>query len=85
MQYRQAGIQGEREKTRCKHGNAWRPYKRIVAPDSQLHHQWRPMTAEWDGLALVEKHQHIHGFIDVIDILEGKITLLTEKEIYEQQ
>ena len=30
---------------------------------------------------VVEKDQHIHGFIDVIQILEGEITLFTEEEI----
>jgi len=32
-------------------------------------------------LALVEKDQHMRGIIDVIEVLEGKITLLTEEAI----
>ena len=84
--YEQAhtGIPGARNKIRNKHGKKWRPYKQIIAPGSQLHHQWIPETANYSGLALVEADQHTHGFIDVIKILEGEITLFTEKEIREQ-
>ena len=28
-----------------------------------------------------EKNLHLHGYVDVIQILEGGITLLTEEEI----
>jgi hypothetical protein len=55
QKYKQTGIPGERERVRMRHGYYWRPYKRIIAPDSVLHHQWRPGTAEYDGIALVEK------------------------------
>jgi hypothetical protein len=67
-----------------RHGYYWRPYKNIIAPGSQLHHNWIPGTADYTGLALVEADQHMRGFIEVIQILEGKITLFTEKEIREQ-
>ena len=33
------------------------------------------------GLALVEADQHTHGFIDVIKILDGEITIFTEAEL----
>ena len=78
------GLPRDRKNVRSKHQKLWRPYKQIIAPDSQIHHQWRRGTSEYDGLALVEKDQHQHGFIDVIKILEGKITLLTEKAIRER-
>lgn len=81
MQYRQTGIQGEREKIRCAHGNQWRPFKRIIAPESQIHHQWRKDSSEYDGVALVEAKAHQYGIIDVIQILDGKITLLTEEQM----
>lgn len=81
QKYRQTGIPWEREKVRSRHGNQWRPYKHIIAPDSQLHHNWCPNSAEYTGLALVEADAHRHGFIDVIEILEGTINLFTEKEI----
>jgi hypothetical protein len=81
LKYNQTGISGERAKIRTQHANKWRPYKKIIALDSQLHHQWRSGTSEYDGLALVEKNSHMHGIIDVIQILEGEITLLTEEEI----
>ena len=64
-----------------KHAKQYKPCKAIIATDSQLHHEWIPKTAEYRGLALVEKDQHMHGFVDVIKILDGKITLLTEEEV----
>ena len=83
--YKQTGISGERERVRMRDSYQWRPYKRIIAPQSQLHHQWCPQSASYTGLALVEADQHTHGFINVIEILDGKITLLTEREIQEQK
>ena len=80
-EYRSTGIPHERVLVRMKHRNHYRPYKTIIAPDSQIHHQWIPNTANYTGVALVETDQHLHGFIDVIQILEGEITLLTEDEI----
>ena len=80
-QHQMTGIPHEKEVVRCKHKNKWTPYKRIIAPDSQMHHEWIPNTADYRGVALVEKNQHQHGYIDVIQILEGEITLLTEEEI----
>lgn len=82
--YNQTGIPGARERIREHSRVKWRRYKHIIAPDSQLHHQWRPQSALYDGLALVEGNSHMYGFVDVIKILEGKITLFTEKEIKEQ-
>jgi len=79
--YKQTGLQGERNKIRSKHGYKWRPYKHIIAPNSQIHHQWLPGTAGYTGVALVEKDQHIHGFIKVIQILEGEITLFCEANV----
>ena len=76
--YQMNGIPHEKGLVRAKHKRIWTPYKRIIAPDSQIHHQWLPNTANYTGVALVEKDQHQHGIIDVIQILEGEITLLTE-------
>lgn len=81
LAYNQTGLQGDRNKIRIKHGRQYKPYKDIIAPDSQLHHEWIPRTADYRGVALVEADQHMHGFVDVIEILDGKITLLTEKEV----
>ena len=80
IKYQQTGIPGDRHRIRMKHGNKYHPYKAIIAPDSQIHHEWVPGTAEYRGVALVEAEQHMHGFVDVIKILEGKITLLTEEQ-----
>lgn len=83
LKYEAEGLPHERKLIRMRHRNKWTPYKQIIAPESQLHHQWIPETASYTGLALVEADQHMHGFIDVIKILEGGITLFTEKEISE--
>ena len=80
LAYSQTGILSEKRRIRANHTLQYKPYKAIIAPDSQIHHQWRPETAEYDGVALVEKDQHMHGFIDVIQILEGEITLFREGE-----
>ena len=80
-QYKMTGIQHEKDLIRQKHLRIWTPFKQIIAPDSVLHHEWLPETANYRGAALVEKKQHQYGYIDVIQILEGEITLLTEAEI----
>ena len=84
VEYMRTGLQGERNKIRLKHRNGYRLYKQIIAPESQLHHSWRRGSAKYDGLALVEADAHMHGFIDVIQILEGEIKLFAEAEIREQ-
>jgi hypothetical protein len=84
LEYNRTGLRGERCKIRAKHRGMWREYKQIIAPESQIHHAWRPGTSEYDGIALVETDKHMHGIIKVIIILGGEITLLTEKEIRER-
>ena len=81
LKYFSKGVPHERKLVRGKHGRLYTPYKKIIAPDSQIHHEWIPETGNYKGVALVEKDQHMHGFIDVIQILEGKLTLFTEEEI----
>lgn len=85
LKYDHTGLQGERHKIRAKHAHKWQQYKKLIAPGSQIHHSWRPGTANYDGVALVEKDAHQHGIIDVIQILDGAIALFTEKEIREQE
>ena len=75
------GIPHEKTLIRQKHQRIWTPFKQIIAPDSALHHEWIPETADYRGVALVEKRRHQYGCIDVIQILEGEITLFTEEEI----
>jgi hypothetical protein len=79
--YNRTGLQGERHRIRINHAKQYRPFKQIIAPESQIHHEWVPQTDEYRGVALVEKEAHMHGFVDVIEILDGEITLLTEEEI----
>jgi len=81
LKYLATGLPGERHRIRRRHGKRWRKYKQIIAPDSQLHHEWIPETAEYRGVALVEAKAHQYGIIDVILILDGKITVLTEEQI----
>lgn len=83
--YNRTGIPGARQKIRLRHGGKFHKFKKIIAPDSQIHHQWRQGSAKYDGVALVERDQHMRGFVNVIQILEGEITLFTEKEIRERQ
>ena len=80
-QYQMGGIPHTKNIIRCKHRRIWQVFKQIIAPNSQIHHEWIPETANYRGVALVETDQHIHGFIDVIQILEGEITLFSETEI----
>ena len=80
-EYDRTELRHIRNLIRGKHQFHYRPYKRIIAPNSHLHHQWIPDTANYTGVALVEKNQHQHGYIDVIQILEGRITLFSESEI----
>lgn len=76
--YQRTGVQGERNKVRALHAHRWRKYKTIIAPNSELHHQWLPGSADYTGLAIVETNTHRYGKINVIEILEGEITLLRE-------
>ena len=79
LEYCHTGLQGERNKIRAKHTKQYRNTKQAT-PNSVLHHEWIPGTANYRGLALVEKVPHQHGIIKVIKVLEGEITLFTEKE-----
>ena len=79
--YKMTGVPHTKGKIRTSHANKWAPYKQIIAPKAQLHHEWLLGTARYRGVALVEANQHMHGFIDVIQIMEGEITLLREEEV----
>lgn len=80
LRYMVTGIPGERHKIRKNHARMYHIIKQAT-PNSVFHHEWMPGTAKYRGLALVEKEAHQHGIIKVIKVLEGKITLLTEKEV----
>lgn len=80
LRYQHSGLQGARNRIRAMHARRWGEYKKFVAPKSQIHHAWRLNSTDFDGVALVEANAHRHGFIDVIQILEGKILLLTEEK-----
>ena len=82
LKYDHTGIPGEKYKIRTKHAKQYKPFKAIIAPESQIHHEWlNDGTAAYSGVALVEKDAHMHGFVDVIEILDGEIRLLTEEQI----
>lgn len=78
------GIRGERNKIRMKHTYLYRNIKEAT-PNSQIHHEWLPGTADFRGVALVERDAHQNGIIKIIKVLEGRITLFTEKEISKQE
>lgn len=80
-EYNNTGLRNERNRVRSEHQNLYRPFKKMIAPNSQIHHGWIPETANYTGVALVEANQHMHGIIDVIKILEGEIILFTEAEV----
>ena len=81
LTYSRTGIPGGKKKIRRIHARQYKSYKDIIAPESQIHHQWVIDTVEYTGMALVEADQHMHGFVDVIQILEGEITLFTEESL----
>jgi len=79
--YEKSPLRRGRNLIRKNHQRRYRPFKLIVAPDSQIHHEWVPNSTTYRGVALVEGRRHRYGFIDVIGILDGEITLFSEKEI----
>jgi hypothetical protein len=80
LEYDHTGIPGDKNKIRGKHRREYKPYKDIIAPESQIHHQWKPNSAEYVAVALVEKDAHMRGFINVIEILDGEVNIFTEKK-----
>lgn len=80
LAYQNTGLLRERRSVRARGRHHFGKLKRFFAQESQIHHQWIPGTAEYTGMALVEKNQHMHGIIDVICVLDGEITLLTEEQ-----
>lgn len=76
------GIQELKNKVRTKDADFYRQFKNMIAPASQLHHEWlNNGTAEYSGLALVDPDQHMRGIIDVIYTLRGEITFFTEASL----
>lgn len=84
LEYQRTGLQGERNYIRHKHAKLYYEIRKAT-PNSVLHHEWIPGTAEYRGAALVNKELHQRGVIKVIKLLEGKITLFTEKEIKKEE
>ena len=83
LEYNRTRLQGERRDIRNKHNKLYRAIKQAT-PNSVFHHEWKPGTAKYRGVALVDKEAHQNGIIKVIEVLEGEITIFTEKEIAEQ-
>jgi hypothetical protein len=73
LKYMQTGLQGARNRIRNKHNREFREIKDTLAQEVELHHEWIGDTAEYRGVALVEKKAHRNGFIDVILLLDGEI------------
>jgi len=83
LKYNSTGLPHERYLVRLKHWGEYHLYQHAVGPQghTQIHHEWIPGTADFRGIALVDAGAHRHGIIKVIEVLEGEITLFTEKEI----
>jgi hypothetical protein len=58
----------ERNKIRQAHHAKW------GSADFDIHHEWSEDTADYRGVALVERTPHRHGVIKVVIPLEGVIT-----------
>lgn len=54
IKYNSTGLPHDRNLVRWRHANRYRQYKQLIAPESQIHHQWAPGTADYTGVALVE-------------------------------
>ena len=83
LEYQRTGLRAERNKIRDEHRYQYRDIRQAT-PNSELHDEWIPGTAMYRGVALVEKVPHQNGIIKVIKVLEGEITIFTEKEIAQQ-
>jgi hypothetical protein len=80
--HHKTGIQGLKNKVRTKDADFYRRFKKVIAPTSQLHHEWSNNgTAEYTGVALVEADQHMYGFVEVIHVVRGEISLFTEASL----
>ena len=80
--YQHTGLTGERNRIRAKHARIWGKHRRMIAPKSHIHHCWLESSSKYTCVTLVEADQHRHGIIDVIQFLEGKITLFIEQETH---
>jgi hypothetical protein len=80
LDHNKLGLRGERNKIRTKHRHEFREIKDTLAQEVELHHEWIGETSEYRGLAFVEANAHRQGIIDVILLLDGKITLYTEEK-----
>lgn len=77
LEYNGRRLRHGRNLIRQRHRGRWTKYKNIVAPRSEIHHEWIPGTVNYRGVALVEADKHHYGIIDVIQILGGEITLVS--------
>lgn len=66
-------AQKERNKIRQAHYVKW------GSPDLDIHHERISDTANYHGVALVERAAHQHGIINIVILLEGVITEFTKK------
>lgn len=81
LKYKQTDLQRKKNKIRKNHNLEFREIKDTLAEEVELHHEWIGDTAEYRGVGFVEKVAHQHGYIDVILLLDGEITLFTGEEV----
>lgn len=78
LEYEGIGLRKERSSIRRRDRKRWKRFKDIIASDTEVHHEWIPGTAKYNGIALVDKSEHQHGMINPVLILEGEIKLMEE-------
>lgn len=76
LEHNKTGVIGKRNVIRATDRRKWRRYKQIIAPESEIHHEWIEGTAEYRGIAIVDKSEHRHNIIKPIVVLCGEITLI---------
>ena len=76
LMYEKTGLQKEKRKIRHNHSRKWQKYKGNWLTETEIHHEWIHETADYNGIAIVDKSEHRHNIINPIEILEGNITLM---------
>jgi len=76
LQYERIGLRRERKIVRNRHRLRWNKHKGNWFTETEIHHEWLEGTANYRGIAIVDKTEHQHGIINPIEILEGTVGLI---------
>ena len=66
-------IQEERNRIRHEHYRRWKNYGKEFFQNVDIHHVWIEGTADYTGVAFVEREAHRRGIIRVVSIIRGKV------------